>query len=444
MRAVSRLPRSPQILALIGASFVIALGFGIVSPALPEFARTFGVGIDAASAIVSAFAGMRLLFAPVSGALVQRLGERRTYLTGLLIVAASTAACAFAADYWQLLIFRGLGGIGSVMFTVSALGLLIRLSPPAARGRVAALYSGSFLVGGVAGPLAGAALVVLGLRIPFLVYAAALLVAATIVFLVVREQEGQDPAGALETASTGTAGGDPAPSPAASPAVAEASGAERLRLRDALRSPLYLATVAASFATGWAVFGVRPALVPLLLTDGMQRPAADAALALAAFALGNAAVLTFSGRLSDRHGRKPFLLAGLLLGAVATGLTGFAGIDGGFVPLLALMLLAGALSGLMSPAQQAALADAVGSRARGGIAVAGYQMASDLGAVLGPLVAGALVHGAGSGASGEGGAAGSDTAGYAGAFLSAGIVLGAAGLAWLFAPNSGARREAVR
>src|SRR5690625_7934055 len=93
------------------------------------------VGVAAASVIVSAFAFFRLVFAPAGGALVSRLGERPVYLTGLVIVALSSLATAFAQSYWQLLLFRGLGGVGSTMFTVSAMALLVRQAPPANRGR---------------------------------------------------------------------------------------------------------------------------------------------------------------------------------------------------------------------------------------------------------------------------------------------------------------------
>ena len=120
---------------------MIALGYGVVSPVLPQYARNFGVTISAATFVITAFAAMRLCFAPVSGLLVQRLGERRIYVTGILIVAVSTGACAFAQTYWQLLIFRSLGGIGSTMFFVSSLGLMIRVSPEDARGRVAGMFS---------------------------------------------------------------------------------------------------------------------------------------------------------------------------------------------------------------------------------------------------------------------------------------------------------------
>ena len=85
-----------------------------------------------------------------------RLGERPVYLTGLIIVAVSTGVSAFAQNYWQLLIFRSLGGIGSTMFTVSAMALLVRLAPPKLRGRVFSLYGSAFLIAGAAFWLIGA------------------------------------------------------------------------------------------------------------------------------------------------------------------------------------------------------------------------------------------------------------------------------------------------
>lgn len=75
---------------------MIALGYGVISPALPTFARTFGVSIKAVTFLITVFSLSRLCFAPVSGLLAERLGERRVYIGGLLIVAVSTAACALS------------------------------------------------------------------------------------------------------------------------------------------------------------------------------------------------------------------------------------------------------------------------------------------------------------------------------------------------------------
>ncbi|WP_431971047.1 MFS transporter [Nocardia sp. bgisy134] len=350
-----------EIWVLIGAAFVIAIGFGLVAPVLPQFARSFGVGVAAASAIVSAFALMRLLFAPVSGRLVQRLGERWVYLSGLVIVAVSTGASALAQSYWQLLVLRSVGGIGSTMFTVSSLALVIRISPPEQRGRVSGLWSTSFLIGSVSGPLVGGALAGLGLRAPFLIYAAALLAVSVAVYLSLRDSHLAAP---------------------------EVSGELRvMTFRQALTRPAYRAVLWSNFANGAAIFGVRMALVPLLVVEVLRQPTGMAGVALTAFAAGNVAVLFLSGRLSDRWGRKPFLVIGSLVCALGTAGLGYAP-DLGW--LLATSVVAGLGSGMLTPTQQAALADIIGPKARGGPVLAGFQMAADLGTVVGPIAVGAL------------------------------------------------------
>src|SRR4051794_41808342 len=68
---------------------MVALGFGLVAPALPLFAREFGVGNAAAGAVVSAFALMRLVMAPFVGRLVNAVGERVLLAAGIGVVAGS-------------------------------------------------------------------------------------------------------------------------------------------------------------------------------------------------------------------------------------------------------------------------------------------------------------------------------------------------------------------
>lgn len=161
-------PAVPQsIWVLVAAAFIIALGYGLIAPVLPQFAQSFNVGVAAAGAVVSIFAFSRLAFAPVSGRLVDRLGSRRVYLSGLLIVALTTGLVAFVGEYWHILLLRAVAGIGSTMFTVSAMGLIVRLSPPEIRGRCSSLYATAFLLGNVLGPVLGAMLSVLGMRAPF-------------------------------------------------------------------------------------------------------------------------------------------------------------------------------------------------------------------------------------------------------------------------------------
>ena len=72
------------------------------------------------------------------------------------------------------------GGVGSAMFTVAAYALLLRVVLPDQRGRAALAFQGGFLIGGIAGPLFGAPLVAISIRLPFFLYAGTLLVAGSI------------------------------------------------------------------------------------------------------------------------------------------------------------------------------------------------------------------------------------------------------------------------
>lgn len=355
-----RIPR--EIWVLVAAAFVIAIGFGLITPVLPQFAQSFGVGATASSIVVSAFAFFRLCFAPGGGRLIARFGERPIYLVGLLIVAVSTGATAFAGSYWQLLLFRGLGGIGSVMFTVSAVALIVRLAPPSIRGRVSSAYGSAFLLGGIGGPVVGGTLGGFGLRVPFLAYAVALLVAAGLVAALI-------PTAALR----------PPPDAPVRPTMT---------VRDGLADPAYRSAMVSSFANGWGNFGVRNAILPLFAAAVIGKEPWVAGMALAVFAAGNAVGLTISGRLADARGRRPFIIGGLLISGLATLITGLAG----NLPLLVIVsVVAGFGAGALNPAQQAALADIIGRDRNGGPALAAVQMASDSGAIIGPVVAGVLV-----------------------------------------------------
>ena len=355
-----RPPIPKQIWVLVGAAFAIALGFGLITPVLPAYARSFDVGVAAASVVVSAFAFFRLVFAPAGGSLVSRLGERPVYLAGLVIVALSSFATAVAQSYTELLIYRGLGGLGSTMFTVSAMSLLVRLSPPAIRGRVASAYGSAFLVGGMIGPVLGGFLAELGYRVPFVLYGVAILAAAAMVAWFLRGAR-------LRPATKG----DEAPP---------------MPFREAVGSSTYRAALASGFANGWANFGVRVAILPQFAV-AVHDATWVAGAALAVSAVGTAAALQVASRYTDSWGRRPMVLVGLAVTAVGLGLIG---LSSNLAVLLVLCAVSGVGAGLVNPAQQAAVADVVGQDRSGGKVLASFQMFQDGGAILGPVLIGVV------------------------------------------------------
>jgi len=384
----TRLPREAWV--LIGANVVSALGYGVVSPVLPAYARTFGVSMSAVTFAITMFSVMRLCFAPPSGLLVQRLGERPVYLAGLLIGSVSTGACAFVQNYWELLVFRAIGGIGSTMFFISALGLMIRISPPDARGRVAGLFASSFLIGLVAGPLMGSLTAGFGLRAPFLIYGAVTMLTAIVVSYNLRRSTLSAPA--------------------------EQSHSE-VTLRAALRHRAYRSALVSNFATGWSVFGLRMAVVPLFISDVLGRGPSTIGLTLALFAVGNVLVVLPSGYLSDQIGRRALLIGGLLASGAATI---WLGASASLAMFFVAACVAGAASGVFASPQQAAIADILGNAARAGTAVAAFQMTADLGAIVGAIsVAQIAQH-----------------FGFGWGFTISGIIMLAAAVVWMFAPET--------
>jgi MFS family permease len=353
------LPR--EVLVLAAVAFSVAVGFGVVAPALPLFAKQFGVDNVAAGAVVSAFAFMRLISALASGRLVNRLGERVILATGIAIVAVSSALAGLAQTYAQLVVLRGIGGVGSAMFTVSAISLLLRVVDADQRGRATGMWQSGFLLGGIAGPAIGGPLTDISLRAPFFVYAATLAVAGTIGMLFLTH------------------------TPLHDREVAAHSRSGQTTVRQALRVSGYRAALLANLGSGWALFGVRSSLIPLFVTEALGKSSTWTAAGFFVSAAAQGALLVSAGRLADSVGRRPAMIAGSAVATLSMGLLASFESLGVFVLAMALF---GAASAFLSVGPSAAVGDVV--EGRGGTVVAAFQMSSDFGAVVGPLVAGWL------------------------------------------------------
>ncbi|TFV88194.1 MFS transporter [Blastococcus sp. CT_GayMR20] len=397
MRLLGRgdLPREVNVLAVI--AFVVALGFGIVAPAIPLFARAFGVGTTAIGLAVSAFAFFRFVSAFSGGSLVERFGERAVLTAGLLVVAVTTGLAGLAGSFPVFLALRAAGGVGSAMFTVAALSLLLHVAPPTHRGRAAARWQGGFILGGIAGPAAGGLLAELSPRLPFFLYAGFLLVAGAVAVLML---------GA-------------APKAEAEPAAGPDLSSGPVALRNALRSRAYIAALVANLGVGWVLFGVRNSLVPLYVVEELGRTIAWAGAGLLVGSLAQALGLLRSGRLVDGWGRRPSLLLG---SALATGSVLVLVLPPAIGAFLLSMAVFGLAASLLASAPAALVGDI--SPARGGRVVAVFQMAADLGAIVGPLAAGWLT----------------DVASYQWAFALSAAVLAAGLVAALALPRDTAVR----
>ncbi|MCS5714074.1 MFS transporter [Herbiconiux sp. CPCC 205716] len=381
---LARLPRDVLVLGVI--AFFVMLGFGVVVPVLPVYVRSFGVGYLEVGAVVSAFAVMRLVANPFVGRLIDLLGERVVLAVGIGIVALSSALVGLADNYPAVLLLRGAGGIGSAMFSVAAMTLLLATTDPALRGRAVGFYQGGFLIGGMAGPAVGGLLSGISLHAPFFFYAATLVVAGAVGFALLKRRT-RDP--------------DAVPEPPRP-------------FRQVLRDRGYQSALLASLAQGWSAMGVRSALVPVLVVEVLHEKPAVTGVAFAVAAVAQTLALAPAGRFVDTVGRKPAIIGAFAVGAlvmIAIPLVSSIWL------LIALLSVYGVAAAFMGTAPAAAVGDAAG--ARGGQPVAVFQAVADAGAIVGPLAAGLLV----------------DAFGYEAAFASAAILMGAAALFALRMPR---------
>jgi DHA1 family multidrug resistance protein-like MFS transporter len=373
---------------------MVALGFGLVAPALPLFATQFGVGKAAAGAVVSAFALMRLLMAPFVGRLVNAFGERVLLATGIGVVAVRSALAGLSQSYWQLLVLRGVGGVGSIMFSVSAASLLVRVTPSHLRGRAQGVWAGAFLIGLVCGPAVGT-IATFSLRLPFFLYAGTLVVAGLIGLGALRHSE---------------------------LAARQSVRSTPLALSGALHNRAYLAALAAAFAGDFVLVGARSALLPLYVRESLHLSAGWAYAAFLIVSLVSGALLLPIGKVADTAGRRPVIVVGLLVGALAFVLLPTLPAISGLVVATAMIGVAAASD---SVAPGAIMGDVVAGT--GGTVVAVFQMAGDLGLVLGPVVTGWVA----------------DAAGYSPAFVLCAVVCALPVLAVLAAPETLQRADPV-
>lgn len=356
VRRRTTLPRDVIVLGLI--AFCVAVGFGVLIPVLPVFARSFEVGTFEVGAVVSVFALMRLVSSPFAGRMIVAAGERMILAMGIFIVAASSGLAGISQSYLQLLLLRGVGGIGSAMFTVSAMTLLLRSVVPGIRGRAAGFYQGGFLIGGMAGPAIGGLLSAISITAPFFFYAGTLAVAGTVGLLLLSHH---DRKAAVEPTVT------------------------VIPFRRVLRDTRYQAALATNFAQGWTSFGVRMSLVPLLVVEVLGRPTSWTGIAFAIAAVAQTVAVGPAGKFTDTVGRRPAMVGGGLLASASILAVPF---SPNIYLLIVVLCCYGVGAAFLGTAPAAAVGDAAGGRS--GTAVAVFSMTSDIGAIIGPLVAGLL------------------------------------------------------
>ncbi|MEY2732392.1 MAG: hypothetical protein RLZZ523_263 [Actinomycetota bacterium] len=349
------LPKEVSVLTAI--SFLVAVGFGLIIPAIPIFAKTFGVSNTLIGLIVSSFAIMRFVSGLFSGKLVDRFGERVVLGFGLFMVSIFTLFAGLAQSYEQLLIFRTAGGLGSSMFSVSAGALILRVVSDNQRGRAQSLYNGGFIAGGVAGPAFGGALIALSPRAPFFIYSGLLIAAGTVSLIYLHESR----LGAKQVVE---------------------SDERAMTIREALQIKPYLYSLFLSFVGSWVLFGMRSSILPLFVVEDLGASASIVGLSFTIALVAQGAVMVRAGKYSDKNGRKPIILVGFSVVMLSLALLI---LSTNIYFYMAAMIVMGFGAGFAASAG-AIVGDVI--KGKSGKVYAFWQMSGDAGMMVGPVLLG--------------------------------------------------------
>ena len=313
--------------------------------------------VTLAGILLSTFAIANTTTQPLAGALVDRTGRRKPWVQlGILIMGAGTLALAFAWTPAFLIFLQIIRGIGCGLTNPASLLIVSGGDSPGRRGSSIGLFFTIRSFGFVSGPIVGGLLIDLfGLKSTYLV--TAILLVASVILIQSMHKEIR--------------------------AVGRRVDTSPFRFFD--RSMLDSRIFAVGLTLSLMIVGMG-LLLPLLneFADRLQQSALGIASAFSATLFVNLLLHIPIGRLSDKIGRIPPIVVGLLLMAPATSLQGYVGTITHLVILRTIQGVAMAL--VMSPAF-ALVADlsTVGVEGRQ-LSVA--TMGVDFGASIAPLIAG--------------------------------------------------------
>jgi MFS family permease len=331
---------------------------------LPLYLREFDVGYGLVGLVLSGQALGMLISDLPSGIAMRWLGQRRTMVIGLGLVALSTLALFGTRSVPQALVLRILSGIGFSIFGVSRHAYIAESAVINVRGRAVALFGGVNRIGRFSGPAIGGLIgSALSLRAPFLIAGGLMGVAF---FLVVWMVPRTDATQKREQQSLG-------------------AFVQQLWLVAKDQSRI-LTTVGAGQLFAQMVRTGRDVLIPLFGSDVLALDVAQIGW-ISTFASAIDMMLFYPvGMIMDRWGRKFAIVPSFLVQGVGLAIIP---LTGGFISLAAVAGLIGFGNGLGSGTMMTLGADLAPADVRGEF-LGMWRLIGDMGFMLGPSVAGAV------------------------------------------------------
>jgi predicted MFS family arabinose efflux permease len=139
----------PGVALVVAAGVVASLQVGKVAIAVPQLRTDFGLNLTMVGWLMAMFSLLGVLGAVPVGAWVERAGDRRLVLAGLLAIVAGSTAGALSHSVAMLLAGRVVEGLGFVLITIAGPSVLQRMVAPGGQDLAFAIWS-CFMPAGIA------------------------------------------------------------------------------------------------------------------------------------------------------------------------------------------------------------------------------------------------------------------------------------------------------
>ena len=169
MRTRSASPN--QVLGIVCVGIILAnLDLFIVNVALPDIGRSFpSAPLEDLSWILNGYAIFYAALLVFFGRLAERHHRNHSFMLGVGLFTAASAACAASTSVGALVAFRLLQAAGAALMTPTSLGLLLASFPPERRGGAVRSWTAIGGLGAALGPMVGGLLVTIDWRWIFIV-----------------------------------------------------------------------------------------------------------------------------------------------------------------------------------------------------------------------------------------------------------------------------------
>ena len=147
--------RNSKLLVLLAAGSMTTMAGGVVAPVLPKMIRELQIDPGLAGSLVSMHCLTIAIFSPLLGVLADRIGRLRVLIPSLIFYALFGVAGSLIADFWPLLVMRGLLGAASGGIAAASLGLLGSMYEGKQRSQALGLATSTLTITGITDPLLG-------------------------------------------------------------------------------------------------------------------------------------------------------------------------------------------------------------------------------------------------------------------------------------------------